>query len=211
MVLVQDNVAHDLLTKSCHNINVINRSLINMLSKTLSTVFSFLLLFSFLLIIPAQASAQTFEWSGVCVGEGPNTDVATIQGAECLIANVFIVTITLIGLVGFVMFIFGAIKWMMSGSDTQGVKKAGSTMLYSVVGLVVALSAFIIINLIADFTGVNVIRSFKIPTSQRGFASPNCMNASSGATCRSRTQCTTLGNRIIGQYDCTSPEICCAP
>lgn len=140
----------------------------SLLSKSFLIILSSFLLVSFLLSTPTQASAQTFEWSGVCVGEGPNTDVATIQGAECLIANVFIVIITLIGLVGFVMFIVGAIKWMLSGSDTQGVKKASSTMLYSVVGLVVALSAFIIINLIADFTGVNVIRNFRIPESTRG-------------------------------------------
>lgn len=145
----------------------------SLLSKSFLIILSSFLLVSFLLSTPTQASAQTFEWSGVCVGGSPdkNTgeiDVATIQGAECLIANVFIVIITLIGLVGFVMFIVGAIKWMLSGSDTQGVKKASSTMLYSVVGLVVALSAFIIINLIADFTGVNVIRNFRIPESTRG-------------------------------------------
>ncbi len=187
-----------------------------MLLKFNSIAISFFLLLTLFIFLPTQASAQTVPWSGVCVG-GPVDDatgvqdVATIQGAECLIANVFIVIITLIGLVGFVMFIFGALKWMLSGSDTQGVKKAGSTMVYAVAGLVVALSAFIIINLIADFTGVNVIRYFKIPTSQRGFANPNCMSARPGATCRSRTECSGLGYSQIGQYDCTSPEICCAP
>lgn len=181
-----------------------------MRSKIFSTVFNILLFFSFLLIIPTQASAQTFEWSGVCVGEGPNTDVATIQGAECLIANVFIVTITLIGLVGFVMFIFGALKWMMSGSDTQGIKKASSTMLYSVAGLVVALSAFIIISLIADFTGVNVIRSFRIPQSTRGLPlnPTNCGSIHPGSSCMPSSVCVSPN---VNHGNCGSGIVCCGP
>ena len=189
----------------------LNRSLINMLSKSTSVIISFFLICSTLLVIPPPASAQTFAWRGVCVGQGPNTDVATIQGAECLIANVFIVIITLIGLVGFVMFIFGALKWMLSGSDAQGVKKASSTMLYSVVGLVVALSAFIIINLIADFTGVNVIRYFQIPTSTRGLPLPTvtateCQALAAGANCMPTASCVTP-RTIIG--NCPAGLVCC--
>ncbi|MCA9372592.1 hypothetical protein KC921_00670, partial [Candidatus Woesebacteria bacterium] len=111
---------------------------------------------------PAQA--QTHAWSGVCLG-GPDRDVATIQGLECLIANVFTVTLTLIGLGGFVMFIVGAFKWLTAGSNSKNLDSAKKTFTFAVLGLVLALSAFIIINLIADFTGVSVIKTFRIPTS----------------------------------------------
>lgn len=121
--------------------------------------FSFFCLFS-----PSPAHAQTQEWTGVCVA-GSSGDVPTIQGLECLIANIFTVIITLIGLGGFVMFIIGAFLWMTAGSNPKNIDSAKKTFTYAVLGLVLALSAFIIINLIADFTGVSVIKTFRIPTS----------------------------------------------
>lgn len=126
---------------------------------------SLLLAFGFINIaLPTQAYAQTAAWSGVCLA-GSSGDVPTIQGLECLIANVFTVIITLIGLGGFVMFILGAFKWLTAGSNSKNIDSAKRTFTYAVLGLILALSAFIIINLIADFTGVTVIKTFRIPTS----------------------------------------------
>lgn len=117
--------------------------------------------------LPVQA--QTRAWSGVCVGAGKGQeDVATIQGLECLIANIFTVIITIIGLAGFVMFVVGAITWMISGGDSSKLQTAKGSMTYAVIGMVVALSAFIILNLIASFTGISVITQFRIPGSETG-------------------------------------------
>ena len=111
--------------------------------------------------------AQPYVWDGVCVGGTDDRlkDVATIQGLECLIANVFSVIITIIGLAGFVMLIIGSFRWMLSGSNSKGIESARQTMTYAVIGLVVALSAFILVNLLAEFTGINNLRYFRIPTS----------------------------------------------
>lgn len=109
-------------------------------------------------------SAQTLNWSGVCVGGGDN-DVATLQGLECMLANVFIVFISIIGLAAFVMFIVGAFRWMLSGGDSKGTSKARGTITYAVVGIVVALSAYIILNMISSFTSVDIITQFTIPDS----------------------------------------------
>ncbi|MDQ5950821.1 MAG: hypothetical protein QG639_97 [Patescibacteria group bacterium] len=121
------------------------------------------------LVMPATAFAQA-EWSDVCVGEelgeDRGGDVATIQGAQCLIANAFSVIITVIGLAGFVMFIFGAFQWMISGTNPKGADTARQSMTYAVIGIVVALCGFIIINLLAEFTGVDMIRTFVIPSDE---------------------------------------------
>jgi len=108
--------------------------------------------------------AQTPEWSGECVG-GADKDVATIQGLECLFANVFMVIIPLIGLAAFVMFLIGSFRWLTSGGDTKHTGQAKQTMTYAVIGIVVALSAFIILNLISNFTGIETIKEFRIPRS----------------------------------------------
>ena len=129
-----------------------------MLSKILATAVA-------VLYSASPAFAQTVSWSGVCVG-GANQDVATIQGLECLIANIFTVIITLIGLAAFVMLIVGAIRWMLKGGNSSELEKAKKTMTYAVFGIVITLSAFIVINLIAGFTGVETIKTFSIPTSE---------------------------------------------
>ena len=117
--------------------------------------------------VPLQVSAQgTFEWTGACVGGSVSPggtdkqDVATIQGFECLIANVLTVFIALIGLAAFVMIIIASFRYMLSGGNTKGTEQARSTVTYAIVGIVVALSAFIILNVLSAFTGVDLTKFF---------------------------------------------------
>jgi len=119
-------------------------------------------------VLASQVSAQTKAWNdypnSVCVG-GPDNDVATIQGLQCLIGNVLSVAITVIGLAGFVMLIYGSFIYMTSGGQSKGAETARNTLTYAIVGLIVALSSFFILNIIASFTGVNTIMNFSIPDS----------------------------------------------
>ena len=71
-----------------------------------------------------QAYAQQVEWSGVCVGTGDGSDVATIQGLECLVGNIFTIVITSIGMVAFVMFIVGSLTWLTAGTNSSNIEKA---------------------------------------------------------------------------------------
>jgi hypothetical protein len=140
-----------------------HKTLADKLTLTLSALVSSLAL-------ATPVAAQTKAWGGKCVesqinDRGEVSSVATIQGLECLIANVFIVFITLIGLAAFVMFIIASFRWLTSGGNTKGIETARNTMTFAVIGIVVALSAFIIINLISSFTGVTVIQQFRIPNS----------------------------------------------
>lgn len=137
--------------------------------KKILAVVCFLL--AVFLVNASPAAAQTRVWSEVCVENytNPNTnityEIATIQGLQCLIANILSVAITIIGLAGFVMIIVGSFKYMLSGGNAKGTETARNTITFAIVGLVVALSAVIILNLIAAFTGVNIITNFVIPAS----------------------------------------------
>ncbi|MEA2057016.1 MAG: hypothetical protein U9O78_04935 [Patescibacteria group bacterium] len=113
---------------------------------------------------PNRIFAQTKTWKNInshCVVD----DVATVQGLMCLVTNVLSVTLPLIGIAGFVMMLFGALQWMLSGGNSQSVEKARNSMVFAVVGLILALSSFVIVNLIANFTGIEIIKEFTIPTS----------------------------------------------
>lgn len=132
------------------------------------SVLSQLLVVGSYLLLAAPAHAQTQPWSGVCVADEAgivgNGDVATIQGLQCLIANVLTVALTVIGLAGFVMIIIGAFRYMLSGGNTKTTESARNTITYAIIGMIVALSAFILLNLISAFTGVDVIKIFNIPS-----------------------------------------------
>jgi len=114
-------------------------------------------------LIP-QAYAQTQSWSAINASCVVN-DTATIQGIGCLLANVLSVALTLIGLAGFVMLLYAAFNMMLSAGNAQAMEKSKNTMTFAVVGIILALSAFIILNLIVDFTGIELLRTFSIPGS----------------------------------------------
>jgi len=118
-----------------------------------------------------QAFAQIQTWTGVCV-DGPDNDVATIQGLQCLVGNVLQVAMTIIGLAGFAMIIYGGFKFMVSGGSSKATETARQTLTYAIIGLVVALSSFFIINIISSFTGISAIKQFTIPSSTSTTISP---------------------------------------
>jgi len=132
-----------------------------------------ILIIPILMLIYAPQAHAASNWLGTkCVGTDMQTggadpakggDVATIQGFGCLIANVLSIALTGLGLIGFVMFIVGGFMYMLSGGNAKGTETAKNTVTYSIIGIVVALSAFIILNLIASFTGVQGILKFTIP------------------------------------------------
>jgi hypothetical protein len=134
--------------------------------RTLSKkLFSFLLTGVVFLATASPAAAQgTQAWTGVCTETGNPYGVATIQGFQCLVGNLLQVAVSGIGLAGFAMLIVGAFRYMLSGGNAKGIDEGKNTMTYAIVGLVVSISAYFILRLISDFTGVRSIMNFMIPT-----------------------------------------------
>jgi len=121
-------------------------------------------------LIP-QAYAQTSSWESInanCVNNG----VATIQGLGCMLSNVLSVSLTLLGIAGFIMIVYAAFNMMLMGGNSQATEKSKNTITYAVVAIILALSAFIIINLISEFTGVEAIKNFFIPGSGKDWSGP---------------------------------------
>lgn len=85
------------------------------------------------------------------------------QGAECakgkdqkdklfgtggVFTTIVNVLLFIIGAVSVIMIIFGGFRYVTSGGDSGGVTSAKNTILYAVVGLVVALLAYAIVNFV---------------------------------------------------------------
>lgn len=105
----------------------------------------------------------------VCVKsyEGEVADVATIQGLECLLANVLASAVTLIGIVAFVMFLIGSFRYLTAGANTKGIEAGKGAITHAIIGIVVALSAFVILQFIMNFTGVTTIMNFNTQVNQQ--------------------------------------------
>jgi len=117
----------------------------------------------FLSAIPVQAQE---EWSDRCKyetgSENNRYEIATIQGIECLLANVLSVAMTVIGLAAFVMLIYGAFLYMTSGGSSKGTEAGKQALTYAVIGIIVGLMSFWVLQLIRDFTGVEGILHFNL-------------------------------------------------
>lgn len=82
-------------------------------------------------------------WNGTeCTGNTTTADLPTV------IHTIINVILFVLGAVAVVMIIIGGVTYTTSGGDAAAVKKAKDTILYSVVGLVVAFLAFAIVNFV---------------------------------------------------------------
>lgn len=131
--------------------------------KSLFSRFSSLLLFLSLFVLNTKVSlaADPAVWSGRCVG-GPDNDVATIQGLECLFYNILQVIVYFAGIAFFIMFITGGFQYLFSSQDSKKVAAASTTLTMSIVGILGIVASWFILRFITNFTGVNVI-DFIIP------------------------------------------------
>ncbi|HSA83431.1 MAG TPA: hypothetical protein VLF20_00910 [Patescibacteria group bacterium] len=86
------------------------------------------------------------------------TNSSGIVGSVVTILLVFGVIIALIFL------IIGAIRWITSSGDKAKLESARGTIVAAIIGLILAFSAYFILNLIMYFFLGNTIRNFSIPT-----------------------------------------------
>lgn len=75
-------------------------------------------------------------------------------GQEGIFTTVTNVLLFLIGAISVIMLIFGGIKYTISNGDPGAVTKAKDTIMYAVIGIIVALLAYAIVNfVVGSFAG----------------------------------------------------------
>ena len=73
--------------------------------------------------------------------------------APKIVTNVINAILFVLGIGAVVMIVIGGIRYTTSNGDASAVKGAKDTVLYAVVGLVVAMMAFLIVNFVIDRLG----------------------------------------------------------
>ncbi len=78
----------------------------------------------------------------------------SVTGEGGVFQTITNVLLFLIGAISVIMIIYGGIRYTISGGDSTAVQSAKNTILYAVVGLIVAILAFAVTNfVIGSFTG----------------------------------------------------------
>ncbi|MCL2173854.1 pilin [Candidatus Saccharibacteria bacterium] len=82
--------------------------------------------------------------NGAYRGEGQPTDL--FAGGDALIPRMINLMLFIVGILAIVFLIFGGIRYVISGGDKTKVDAAKNTILYAIVGLVVAILGYAVVN-----------------------------------------------------------------
>jgi len=87
-------------------------------------------------------------------------NVATLNCVTVVVQNVIYAAFLFAGIVAVILIIYSGIKFILSGGDPKQVEGARKTLTYAIIGFIVILLSFAILNLISGITGVSCIRFF---------------------------------------------------
>lgn len=104
------------------------------------------------------------------------------QGAGGIIVNIVMWMMSIIALLALGFIVFGAIRYVTSAGNEKMVEEAKKIILYAIIGLVIAILAIVIIQLVAN-------------TVQTGGMEVACCKV-------------TTGSNIVCTEDCTKQSIC---
>lgn len=116
--------------------------------------------FGLVMISPISASATSGDCSnfsglrnGVSCGKTDDAPTELFGGNGSLFNTIINTMLFLIGALSVIMLIWGGIRYTISRGDSGEVNNAKNTILYAIVGLIVSILAFAIVNfVVAKFT-----------------------------------------------------------
>ena len=102
------------------------------------------------LVAPAAIAAEDSYSNVTTYTTGSKAGTGAGQGTQLMpiLQTIINVALGIIGFIAVVMIIVGGVQYTTSAGDATRVTKAKNTILYGVVGLVIALLAFAIVNFV---------------------------------------------------------------
>jgi len=90
------------------------------------------------------SSTLTLKSGASCVrGTG---QASSLFGTEGILTKIINTVLFAVGLISVVMLIYGGVRYTVSGGAADAVKNAKNTILYAIVGVVISLLAYAIVN-----------------------------------------------------------------
>jgi ABC-type Fe3+ transport system permease subunit len=110
---------------------------------------SFIALFGLVAVVPASTVSAIDVFDNAC-----KDSKSKVCGAEKtdelpkLMQNIVSTLLFVLGIIAVIMIVIGGIRYATSGGDSSQIQAAKNTILYSVVGLVVAIMSYAIVNFV---------------------------------------------------------------
>ena len=120
------------------------------------------------------AGAAMCLWTGKAMSVYAEEKSAVEQGAEAaratgmpsdligdngVFGRITNVILLIVGIVSVVMLIYGGLRYILSGGDSKKVTDAKNTILYAIIGLIISLLAYAIVNFVlTSVVGVSYIQ-----------------------------------------------------
>ena len=93
---------------------------------------------------PAMAGAAAARADGM---------PAELLGNEGIFTNITNTILYVVGIISVIMLIFGGLRYVVSGGDSKKVTDAKNTVLYAIIGLVIAILSYAIVNFVLNAIG----------------------------------------------------------
>lgn len=100
------------------------------------------------------------DWNSIVKDCVTSEGVAQLTCLPAVFKNVLNWALILAGTVAVFFIIFSGIKFITSGGDPKQVEGARKTATWAIIGLLIILFSFAIINIIAGITGADCIKEF---------------------------------------------------
>jgi hypothetical protein len=128
------------------------------MTKTIKTMLASLLAvpvlaFGAVALAPAPAAnaacdSQTTITDGLDCAKGSSNTPTTLFGGGGIFTTIVNILLFIIGAISVIMLIIGGIRYTISGGDSSAVTSAKNTIMYAIVGIIVAVLAFAIVNFV---------------------------------------------------------------
>lgn len=117
------------------------------MKKIITALLSLVAVVGFVAAVPQVALAQSpaEQIQGGVDDINPEDEGATLEDSIATIVNILLF---LLGAVAVVMIVIGGIRFATSNGDQSAVTSAKNTILYSVIGLIIAILAYAIVNFV---------------------------------------------------------------
>lgn len=93
---------------------------------------------------PAQAGAETAKANGM---------PSELVGVDGVFNNLTNTVLYAVGIISVIMLIYGGLRYVLSGGDASKVTAAKNTIIYAIIGLIIAILAYAIINFVIGAIG----------------------------------------------------------
>lgn len=108
----------------------------------------------------AQATPITVNLGNV----GSNVGLAANTGLGVILANAIKIVLAIALIAVLFMLVFGAFEWIISGGEKEKVGNARNRITHALIGLAILGLAFVILTIVGNIVGVNILGDITIPT-----------------------------------------------